>query len=263
MNQRAVIGITTQNLRAIKGIPEIVPDSWMMSQRFILAPVVAGAIPWLIPLLNSDTETLRSIYEHLDGLLLPGGADVDPGSYNEEPHPQTEGTDPPRDEVELKLVEWALEDGMPILGLCRGFQIVNLALGGTLYQDIEQELPGAIKHDYLPRAGYARDRLSHDVQLVEGSRLATIVGEPAMAVNSMHHQGIRDLGRGLVATAIAPDGLVEGFEMPSHPFLIAVQWHPEALSPTDPRMRRLFVEFVEAAAQFRTSRRVANLGQVT
>ncbi len=263
MNQRAVIGITTQNLRTIPGIPDIVPDSWMMSQRFILAPVVAGAIPWLIPLLNADTETLRSIYENLDGLLLPGGADVDPGSYDEQAHPRTEGTDPPRDDVELKLVEWALEDGLPILGLCRGCQIVNLALGGTIYQDLEHEFPGAIKHDYLPRAGYARDRLSHDVRLVEGSRLSAIVGEPTMPVNSMHHQGIRDLGRGLVAVAIAPDGLIEGIELPAHPFMIAVQWHPEALSPTDPRMRRLFVEFVAASARFRTGRRVADLGHVT
>ncbi len=255
MSQRAVIGITTQNLRAIRGIPETVPDSWIMSQRFILAPVVAGAIPWLIPLLNTDTDTLRSIYKHLDGLMLPGGADVDPESYNEERHPRTEGSDPPRDDVELMLVEWALEDGMPILGLCRGLQIINLALGGTLYQDLAHELPGAIKHDYLPSAGYTRDRLSHDVRLVEGSKLAGIVGETTLPVNSMHHQGIRDLGRGLVPVAIAPDGLIEGIELPSHPFLIAVQWHPEALSPTDPRMRRLFVEFVSAAARFRADQR--------
>lgn len=255
MNQRAVIGITTQNLRAIRGIPETVPDSWMMSQRFILAPVVAGAIPWLIPLLHTDTETLRSIYEHLDGLLLPGGADVDPSGYQEEPHPQTQGTDPPRDDVELKLVGWALEDGMPILGLCRGLQIINLALGGTLYQDLADELPGAIKHDYLPSAGYTRDRLSHDVRLVEGSKLAAIVGETTLPVNSMHHQGIRDLGRGLVPVAIAPDGLVEGIELPSHPFLVAVQWHPEARSALDARMRRLFEEFVAAAARFRAGQR--------
>lgn len=263
MNQRAVIGITTQNLRVIPGIPELVPDSWMMSQRFILAPVAAGAIPWMIPLLQSDTETLRCVYERLDGLLLPGGADVDPKSYNEERHPLTAGTDPPRDDVELKLVEWALEDGMPILGLCRGCQIINLAQGGTLYQDLEHEYPGAIKHDYMPRAGYARNRLSHNVQLAEGSRLAQIVGESTLPVNSMHHQGIRDLGRDLVAVAIAPDGLIEGIELPAHPFLIAVQWHPEALSPTDPRWRRLFVEFVAAAARFRTGQRLADLGRVT
>jgi putative glutamine amidotransferase len=248
MERRAVIGITTQNIRTISGIPELVPDSWMMSQRFIRAAVAAGGIPWMIPLLDADTETLRLTYERLDGLLLPGGADIDPDSYAAERHPLTVGTDPPRDVVEGRLVEWALEDGMPVLGLCRGIQVINIVLGGTMYQDLAAEYRGAIKHDYVPAQGYARDRLSHDVEIVDGSRLARILGATTRPVNSMHHQGVRDLGRGLIATARAPDGLIEALELPEHPFMLGVQWHPEALCPSDAGSRRLFVEFVAASA---------------
>ena len=153
------------------------------------------------------------------------------------------------------LVGWAIEDRKPVLGVCRGLQIINLAAGGTLLQDLKDQLPGAIKHDYFPfRDGYARDHIAHSVRIVEGTRLHRVAGLTEFPVNSMHHQGIERLGDGLVASAFAPDGVIEGIERLDDQFLVGVQWHPEVLIDTDPRMRRLFEEFIAAAREFRDVR---------
>ncbi len=250
---RPVIGITTTNLKALPGIPAAVPESWVMSQRFILAPTMAGGVPWMIPLLEHE-EDLRPIYDRLDGVLIPGGADVDPSIYGEARHEACEVSDTPRDRVELQLIRWALDDGKPVLGICRGIQLINLAAGGTLYQDLGAQFEGSVKHDYFPGQGFARDALTHDVVVDEGSRLASIFGAGRLHVNSMHHQAIKDLGAGLVVTArSAEDGVIEGIEVPSHPFMVGVQWHPEALSPNDEVTRVLFSEFVAAAREFQSS----------
>jgi len=248
---RPIIGITTTNLKALPGIPAAVPDSWVMSQRFIFAPTMAGGVPWMIPLLEHE-EDLRPIYDRLDGILIPGGADVDPTMYGEARHPGCEVSDTPRDRVELQLIRWALEDGKPVLGICRGVQLINLAAGGTLYQDLAAQLEGSVKHDYFPGQGFARDALTHDVIVEDGSRLAGIFGAGRLRVNSMHHQAIKGLGEGLVVTArSADDGVIEAVEIPSHAFMVGVQWHPEALSVTDEVTRRLFDEFIAAARSYR------------
>ena len=122
----------------------------------------------MIPLLDDDAETLREIYDRLDGLLLPGGVDMDPAAYGESAGPGLGRIDPARDRVELQLTRWAIEDHKPILGLCRGLQVINVARGGTLYQDIQAELPGAIKHDYFPTQGFQRDFLAHDIAVARG-----------------------------------------------------------------------------------------------
>jgi putative glutamine amidotransferase len=221
-----------------------------MSQRYIRVLVDSGALPWMIPLLPDDEETMRGIYEELDGVFLPGGADIDPAAYGEERHPRCDTSDPPRDAVELMLVRWAMTDRKPVLGVCRGLQIVNLATGGTLYQDLAEQMPGAIKHDYFPFGGrYARDYLAHDVSVAPQSRLAEIYGAGALKVNSMHHQGVRQLGERLRATAVAPDGLIEGIESTDGAYLVAVQWHPEALVDNSPETRQLFSSFIEASAE--------------
>ena len=245
---RPVIGITTTNLKALPGIPAGVPDSWVMSQRFIFAPTMAGGVPWLIPLLEHE-EDLRPIYERLDGILIPGGADVDPSMYGEARHEKCEVSDSPRDRVELQLIRWALEDGKPVLGICRGIQLINLAAGGTLYQDLGAQLAGSSKHDYFPGQGFARDQLTHDVVIEEGSKLASIYGAGRLRVNSMHHQAVKDLAPGLVTTAVAPDGVVEALESSDEQFVLGVQWHPESLTDRDPRMHRLLSGFVQAAAR--------------
>ena len=256
--KRPIVGIPTQNLQSIGGIAPDFPPSWVMSHRYVQALTAAGAIPWLIPLIDDDA-TLRAMYEELDGVFLPGGADVDPASYKAERHASCDRSDPPRDRVELALVRWAMQERKPILGVCRGVQIINLAAGGTLYQDLAALRPGSVKHDYFPfRDGFARDHLAHPVRVVEGSRLHRLAGQSEFPVNSMHHQGIDRLGRELVATAVAPDGLVEGVESSDDYFMVGVQWHPEALIDTDPRMRRLFEQFVAAAGDFRDERVAAD-----
>jgi putative glutamine amidotransferase len=248
VRRRAVIGIPTQTLHSIEGIPEGLPDSWVMNQRYSRAVSTAGGLPVMIPLLEEE-DTLRAIYDRLDGVLLPGGVDVDPGTYGESPLPACGRLDPARDRVELAFARWAIEEGKPLFGLCRGLQIVNVALGGTLYQDIAVQRGDSLKHDYFPTAGYSRDHLAHPVTVAAGSRLDALVGTAPLRVNSMHHQAVKDLAPGLVPSAVAPDGLIEAVEFTESPFVLGVQWHPESLTERDPRMHRLLAGFVEAASR--------------
>jgi putative glutamine amidotransferase len=245
---RPIIGIPTQTLQSLGGVSAEIPPSWVMSQRYVVTLTEAGAIPWLVPLI--DDETLRGIYDSLDGVFLPGGADIDPVSYGTAPHPLCDKTDRERDRVELALARWAMEEGKPVLGVCRGMQLINLAAGGTLYQDIAEQLPGSIKHDYFPYGGsnLRRDYLAHDVDVAPDSRLAEVFGEGALQVNSMHHQGVRAVGGGLAVSAVAPDGLVEGLESANGGYVVGVQWHPEALTDSQKAARRLFEGFVAEAA---------------
>src|SRR5918998_6685571 len=189
---RPIIGIPTQTLQSLGGVSAEIPPSWVMSQRYIQTLTNAGALPWLIPLV-SDEETLRAMYESLDAVFLPGGADIDPASYGTEPHPMCDKTDRDRDRVELALAKWAIGEGKPVLGVCRGMQLVNIAAGGTLFQDLTTQYTHGIKHDYFPFGGrgHARDYLAHEIRIVDGSRLARLFGTDPIKVNSMHHQGVR------------------------------------------------------------------------
>lgn len=253
MTTRPLIGIPTQSLHSLHGVPATLPASFAMSDRYIRTVAEAGGVPVMVPLVADDEATTRAIYDALDGLLLPGGADLDPASYGQARRPLCDRSDPPRDALELLLVRWACEDRKPLLGICRGLQILNVAAGGTLYQDVAAELAGAAKHDYFPGQGHPRDHLAHDVRLGDApSRLREIVGAPTLRVNSLHHQGIDRLGRGLVATAVTADGLVEAAERPlaDDHFAVAVQWHPEALYATDASARGLFAAFIEAAVAY-------------
>lgn len=249
MASRPIIGIPTQTLQSIEVIPEGLPLSWVMNHRYYVAVASVGGAPFMVPLLE-DEEVLRTLYERLDGVFLAGGVDVDPASYGEEVHPLCGRTDPPRDRVELLFARWALREGKPVFGVCRGMQVLNVALGGTLLQDCAGLYPGAIKHDYFPGAGYARDYLAHTVALREDTRLRALLGEAEVPVNSMHHQGVLRLGEGLVVSARAPDGLIEAVEVPGEPFAVGVQWHPEMLLDHDPATRRLFEAFIAAAQAF-------------
>lgn len=251
MSQRPVIGITTQTLHAIDGIPPALPESWVMNQRYFVAATIVGGVPWMIPLLDDDEATLREIYDRLDGVLIPGGVDLDPATFGEARHPKLGAVDPARDRVELLLVRWAVEDRKPVLGLCRGIQVMNVALGGTLYQDLGDQVPAGIKHDYFPTAGFERDHLAHEVSLARGSRFMAMMERPKFLVNSMHHQGIKTLAAELIPAAIAPDGLVEAVERDADHFYVGVQWHPEVFEMTDPHTRHLFHEFISAGRQWR------------
>jgi putative glutamine amidotransferase len=245
--RRPLIGIATQTLQPIPGQ---VPLAWVMGQKYVRVLTSLGAVPWLVPLLPDDEATLREVYDRLDGVFVTGGVDVDPSRYGEERLPVCGASDADRDATELLLLRWAVADHKPVLGVCRGHQVLNVALGGTLYQDVTAQRPQAIRHDYFPVPGspHTRDELTHDVELDRSTRLAGILGADRLRVNSMHHQGVKTLAPGLVASAFAPDGLIEGIEGTNGRFLVGVQWHPEELADRDPAMRRLFTAFLEAAS---------------
>ncbi len=254
---RPVIGLTTQTLHSIDGIPPGLPASWVMNQRYFLAATMVGAVPWMIPLFDDDLNTLREIYERLDGILIPGGVDINPLEYGEAVRPECGNLDPARDRVELQLTLWAMEDGKPLLGLCRGLQVINVASGGTLWQDLASQNGAFHKHDYFPTAGFERDHLAHEVDVTAGTKLARYLESSRAHVNSMHHQGIKQLGRGLVASATAPDGLIEAVEGGTDAFLVGVQWHPEVFEMADPHVRHLFGGFIQAARAWSQQHREA------
>ncbi|MGH7471328.1 MAG: gamma-glutamyl-gamma-aminobutyrate hydrolase family protein [Longimicrobiales bacterium] len=250
MTMRPLIAVPTQTLQAIDGIPESLPHSWVMNHRYFTALMSVGAAPWMVPLVPDDESTLRSLYEMADGIFLAGGVDVDPVSYREDRLDVCGRTDPARDAVELLLTRWAMQEQKPVLGVCRGLQVINVACGGTLQQDLAHRV---IKHDYFPTQGYARDHIAHDASVRPGSRMRAIYDAETIAVNSMHHQGIQQLGAGLDATVLAPDGLIEGVEGTNGAFLLAVQWHPEMLIDRDAGTQRLFQAFVDAARNHRNA----------
>lgn len=213
------------------------------NQTYVQAMTRAGAAPLLLPLLTDHT-LLRVLYERLDGLLLSGGEDVDPALYGEPLHEQCGPVSPERDEMELTLARWAMDDGKPLLAICRGIQVLNVALGGSLYQDIGAQVPGAGRHRWYP--DYPRDQRSHTVLVTPETRLADILTTTSLPVNSLHHQAIKEVAPGLAVVARAPDGVIEGVEAESHPFALGVQWHPEDLAANEARHQRLFDTLAEA-----------------
>jgi putative glutamine amidotransferase len=206
----------------------------------------AGGLPVLIPSRMSK-ETLRAIYDRLDGVLLPGGGDVNPDLYQDEQHETVYGINEFRDSMEIQITQWAVADDVPVFGICRGIQVMNVALGGTLVQDIPSQVETEFRHDIV-RDDEPRSTILHDVSIESSSRLANIIGDTKLPVNSLHHQSLKDVAPGLTITAHAPDGVVEAVEMPDKHFVLAVQWHPEDLTH-DSYNNRLFAAFIEAARE--------------
>ncbi len=199
----------------------------------------------IIPL-GLPEDALADLFDRLDGLCLAGGVDVDPACYGEDRHPALGSVDAPRDATELTLARWALAADLPLFGICRGIQLLNVAAGGSLYQDLAAQMPSAHRHDYS-LADSPWERPVHAVRVAEGSRLAALLGTGEVMTNSFHHQAVKDLAGGFVPVAWAPDGVVEGIEAPGHRFALGVQWHPEGMFLTDPLARELFAAFVEAS----------------
>jgi len=211
-----------------------VPDS------YIRALLKINAIPLIIPIIQSR-KILEQFFQMIDGLLLIGGPDLDPVHYHQAAHAGLRKVTPARDKMEMQVSLWALEADLPIMAICRGIQVLNVAAGGTLWQDIAFHLPNAAKHDYFP--DYPKDFLAHTVKPLQGSRLAGIIGDDEASVNSLHHQAIDKLGQGLRAVAYAPDGIVEAVEEVDASWIVGVQWHPEWLIESDHRMLNLFKAF--------------------
>jgi putative glutamine amidotransferase len=234
-----LIGIPSRRDRSSRGSPV-----FAQKQTYVEAVAITGGAPLLIPL-NLDEGALRAIYERLDGLLLAGGEDLHPRYYGEAIHEKCGQIDEARDIVEMKLTRWALAEGLPILAICRGIQVLNVAEGGTLYQDIASQVLGSLKHDCWP--DHPRNYLAHQVTVNGDSYLAAVLGHRQIGVNSSHHQAVKDLALRFRVVARATDGLIEAIEGHDHPFALGVQWHPEELLEDVPSMRRLFEDFVSAA----------------
>lgn len=236
-----IIGITSSQSTNSYGQPSI-----SLLRAYTDAIEQAGGVPVIIPssLAKGGWE---SLYPRLDGVLFSGGGDIAVEHFNGEPHPKIDDIEPERDAVELDLLHAAASQGKPFLGICRGCQLVNVGLGGTLYTHLADQLPGVLHHD---NPGNMRYTLVHEVQIEEGTFLASVLGEPLVHTNSHHHQGLKNIAPQLKVAARTPDGLVEAIELPGHPFGLAVQWHPEWLTDQEPT-RNLFRKFVLAAEKVR------------
>jgi putative glutamine amidotransferase len=242
IKKRPVIGIPTDIIEK-----DFAKRHWLRDS-YVSAVIAAGGAPMLIPS-TPDDEVLYSLYRGLDGLLLSGGADIDPKYYNE----AVAGTEsdeiiPERDTAELRLAGWALEDNLPVLGICRGHQVLNVALGGSLIQDIPSSLPASELDHRGSTHTSDRGLLCHAVSIEAGCKLAGIFETTRFMVNSLHHQGVKRLGTGLRGVGVTDDGLVEALESEQHRWVVSIQWHPEELWQKQPSAANLFRAFVEAAA---------------
>lgn len=216
--------------------------TYQINQAYIESVLQADGMPVLLPT-ALPLENLGEMVENFDGFLLSGGGDVDPVYYNGLPQPNLHSLDADRDTFELALLPLILQQDKPLLTICRGTQVLNIALGGNLIEDIATQLPQAGKHDWYP--DYDRDMLTHTVTINQGSRLTEIFGKSPIQTNSLHHQALDRLGKGLVVSGRAEDGVIEAVEMPNQKFVVGVQWHPECL-PTHLPMRSLFSAFIQA-----------------
>jgi putative glutamine amidotransferase len=236
-----LIGVSSSNVSPadVQGGQVAAPASYLR------AVLTAGGIPLIIPP-GLSHEQLQETLNRLDGLVLIGGGDIDPALFNGRPHPRVYGIDPQRDDLDLTLARLAAASRVPFLGICRGIQVMNVALGGTLFTDIADEKAEPLRHDWYP--DIPRNHLAHPVSIDPGSRLAQILGGSRFEVNSLHHQGLEEIAPSLKVTAYSPDGLVEAVELPDHPFGIGVQWHPEWLQEHAPQ-RAIFSALIDAASK--------------
>jgi putative glutamine amidotransferase len=220
---------------------------YSMSAPYVRAVETAGGVPIILPPQRDSTDVLMAV---IDGLVLSGGPDVDPARYGDNyVHPETYGIDPERDQFEIDLFDAALRRAIPVLGICRGIQVMNVALGGTLIQDVSTEHPGAadVGHRQHER-GLENWAVGHKMVAADAVSLP-IFGNNDLGVNSFHHQAIRDLAPELMPVAFSPDGLVEAVVMRTNPEVFGVQWHPELMFERDDAHLRPFARLVGAAAQ--------------
>jgi putative glutamine amidotransferase len=214
-------------------------------RHYLQAVEFAGGVPLLI----SSAEAFTELRSRLDGILLPGGCDIHPSHYGEEVHPKFEKCNPALDELEFLLIRWALSEDMPVLGICRGMQLINIVRGGTLYQDLTAQYPESRDHRIRnePRC--------HCVFVQSGSRMEQLLGTQEFWVNSRHHQAVREPGEGVYVSGFAEDGVAELFEVTGYRLIIGAQCHPEEIYSLVPACARLFSALVEESA--RTRRTVA------
>ncbi|HNW04769.1 MAG TPA: gamma-glutamyl-gamma-aminobutyrate hydrolase family protein [Oscillospiraceae bacterium] len=234
--KKPLIGITT--------LVDEERESYWMLPLYTEAVAKSGGVPVILPPLAGADEAAPAV-RALDGLLFTGGEDIDPSYYGEEPRPEIGNISAKRDVSEFLLMKEAVAAGKPVFCICRGFQLLNVFFGGTLYQDLPSQYDSVIRH----RQEKPYDEPAHAVSVAEGSPLSRIAGAEGFGVNSRHHQAVKDLGRGLFAMAISEDGLVESAFAPGRPFVMGVQWHPEHMFARDEVSRKLFSAFIEACGE--------------
>ncbi len=218
-------------------------------EEYCQAILSCGGAPVILPV-SQDADTFKTIFDRLDGLLLSGGPDINPASYKEQPLPGLGEVDENLDRMELEAAALALQTNLPILGICRGIQTLNVSRGGTLYQDISSQLQASLGH--AQKAD--KSVLTHSIQIEGGTLLYDILKKKEIQVNGKHHQAIKDLAPGLTVSARAEDGIIEAVEHPLKKFVVAVQWHPEGTWKNDRSSKRLFTAFVRAAADYMKKR---------
>ena len=238
MNRRApLIGVSTSITVGAS------PERAYVNSAYLHAVQQAGGVPVALPP-QLSSASMRQLAGDLQGLLLTGGGDMDPALFGETPHATLYDVAPARDTLETSVLHVALDRGLPVLAVCRGLQVLNVALGGSLHQDVGTDPGTQLAHSQKE----PRDQPTHKVKLTPGCRLAATLGADELEVNSMHHQAIKRLGRGLTAVAWAPDQIVEGAEIDdTSRFVLGVQWHPEELVGHSEPARRLFAALVAAA----------------
>lgn len=214
------------------------------NETYIQAVLKAGGIPVLLPAVNS-TAVIMEQAELVDGLIVSGGPDMDPKYFGEQPVPELGGVSPLMDASESVLIRRILELNKPLLGICRGEQVLNVVAGGTLYQDLRRALPEVLKHVQDQPRWFP----SHSARIVAGTKLAKIMQAEELPVNSFHHQAVARVAPGFVATAYAPDGVIEAIESQNHRFVIGVQWHPEGMWNQTNNYDALFAALIQAAQE--------------
>jgi len=239
---RPIIGITGRKDTSARLVHS---PMYSVGETYVHAVHQAGGAPVILPPMLAEADW-TALLGRLEGLLLSGGEDLHPRQYGQPPEAWLGGVDETRDTSELGLIRAALEMRKPIFAICRGIQVLNVALGGTLYQDLAAQVPGALDHAFL--MSRSLDQSIHPVTLEADSALVRLLGGVTFAVNSAHHQSIQTPGAGLRVVGRAPDGVIEAVELADYPFCIGVQWHPEALVRSDPAMAALFAALVEAAS---------------
>lgn len=240
MSKRAIIGISSSIIVDNSGSFAGYKRAYV-NKDYVDAVIRAGGVPLIIPF-STDKEVIISQTQLIDGLILSGGHDINPYNYGQEPSQKIGETFPERDTYEMILLEESKKRNIPILGICRGFQLINVAAGGTLYQDLSL-IPGNIlKHNQVSNPTLK----THKVEIKENSFISSIFGKETM-VNSFHHQVINKVANDFIVVAKASDGVVEAIEHKTYKFLVAVQWHPEMLAVNCEKARELFSKFVEEA----------------
>jgi putative glutamine amidotransferase len=240
-----VIGITVYQ----KKIPNESSTWFALPEHYTKAVEQAGGLPILVPT-GLDEQRLGLLFNTLDGILLSGGGDVHPERYGALSSAVLIDVDEQRDQTELTLSEWAVDRGKPLLAICRGLQVLNVALGGTLVQDIPSQLSGAIVHKLADSDG---EKLRHEVYIRDGTRLRLLIGKPTIETNSSHHQAILEPADRLTIAATTEDDIVEAVELSDHPFVLGVQWHPERL-PAAPESQAIFKALIDVAVEEQSTR---------